>query len=86
VPAVRHDTKHCPTSKNQEDRGDEKYKAGTCCTTGGLGLTLQQAKGTMRALQDEMAASRANQERIQADLVALQATSKELRRSNEELR
>jgi len=33
-----------------------------------------------------MAASRANQERIQADLVASQATSEELRRSNEELR
>ncbi|XP_068504401.1 uncharacterized protein [Phaseolus vulgaris] len=40
----------------------------------------------MRALQKEMAASRANQERIQADLVASQATSEELRRSNEELR
>jgi len=39
----------------------------------------------MRALQEEMAASRANQERIQADLVASQATSEELRRSNEEL-
>jgi len=33
-----------------------------------------------------MVASRANQERIQADLVASQATSEELRRSNEELR
>ncbi|XP_068473839.1 uncharacterized protein [Phaseolus vulgaris] len=32
-----------------------------------------------------MAASRANQERIQADLVALQAMSEELHRSNEEL-
>jgi len=32
-----------------------------------------------------MAASRANQERIQADLVALRAMSEELCRSNEEL-
>jgi len=29
---VGHDTKHCPTSKNQTDPGDEKYKARTCCT------------------------------------------------------
>jgi len=33
-----------------------------------------------------MAASRANQERIQVDLVASQATNEELRRSYEELR
>jgi len=39
----------------------------------------------MRALQ-EIAASRANQERIQADLVASRETNEELRRSNEELR
>jgi len=41
---------------------------------------------TMQALQEEVAASRANQERIQADLEASRATSEELRRSNEELR
>jgi len=35
---------------------------------------------TMRALQEEMAASRANRERIQADLVASQAMSEELRK------
>ena len=40
----------------------------------------------MRALQEEMVVSRSNQERIQANLVASQATSEELRRSNEELR
>ena len=40
----------------------------------------------MRALQEEMATSRANQERIQVDMVASQPTSKELCRSNEELR
>jgi len=40
---------------------------------------------TMQALQKEMVTSRANQERIQADLVASRETSEELRRSNEEL-
>ena len=40
----------------------------------------------MQALQEEVVASRANQERIQADLVASRATNRELRRSNEELR
>jgi len=35
----------------------------------------------MRALQEEVAASRTNQERIQADLVASQAMNKELRRN-----
>ena len=40
----------------------------------------------MQALQEEMAASRANQEHIQADLVVSRATSEELRRSNEEMR
>ena len=40
----------------------------------------------MQALQEEMVVSRVNQKRIQADLVASRATSKELRRSNEELR
>ena len=53
---------------------------------GGEGLTLQQVMETMQALQEEVAASRANQERIQADLEASRATSEELRRSNEELR
>jgi len=47
---------------------------------------MQQVMEAMRALQEEMVASKANQERIQADLVASQATSEELRRSNEELR
>ena len=51
----------------------------------GEGLTLQQVMEMMRALQEEVAASRANQERIQADLVASQATSEELCLSNEEL-
>jgi len=35
----------------------------------------------MRALQEEVAVSRANQERIQADLVASQAINEELRRN-----
>ncbi|XP_068503773.1 uncharacterized protein [Phaseolus vulgaris] len=51
----------------------------------GEGLTLQQVMEAMQTLQEEVAASRANQERIQADLAASRATSGELRRSNEEL-
>jgi len=61
-------------------------RQGPVAPNGGEGLTLQQVIETMRALQEEMVASRANQERIQADLVASRATSEELRRSNEELR
>ena len=53
---------------------------------GGKGLTLQQVMETMQALQDEVAASITNQERIQADLETSWATNEELRRSNEELR
>ncbi|XP_068486398.1 uncharacterized protein [Phaseolus vulgaris] len=49
-------------------------------------LTLQQVMETTQALQKEVVASRANQEHIQADLVASRATNEELRRSNEELR
>jgi len=61
-------------------------RQGLVASNGGEGLTLQQVIEAMRALQEEMAASRANQKRIQADLVASQATSEELCRSNEELR
>jgi len=52
----------------------------------GESLTLQQVIEMMQALQEEVAASRANQERIQADLAASWATNEELRLSNEELR
>jgi len=45
-------------------------RQGPVAPNGGEGLTLQQVIETMRALQEEMAVSRANQERIQADLVA----------------
>jgi len=41
---------------------------------------------TMQALQEEVAASRANQERIQADLATSRAKNEELCRSNAELR
>jgi len=70
------------TRKIQEMRSTRQ---GPVAPNGGEGLTLQQVMETMRALQEEMVASRANQERIQADLVASQATSEELCRSNEEL-
>ena len=61
-------------------------RQGPVAPNGGESLTLQQVMKMMRALQEEMAASRANQERIQADLVGSRATSEELCCSNEELR
>ena len=42
--------------------------------------------GMMHALQETVAASRMDQERIQIDMVASQASNEELRRTNEELR
>jgi len=48
---------------------------------GGEALTLQQVMEMMRALQEEVATSRTNQERIQADLVVSQAMNEELRRN-----
>jgi len=53
---------------------------------GNESLTLQQVIGMMQGLQEAMAASRAEQERIQLDLVASQARNVELHRTNEELR
>jgi len=52
----------------------------------GEGLTLQQVMEVMQGLQEAMAASRADQERIQVDLVALQERNEELHRTNKELR
>jgi len=49
-------------------------------------MTMQQLMGMMKGLQDAMAASKAEQERMQADLAASQARSDELHRANEELR
>ena len=49
-------------------------------------LTLQQVMEMMQNLQEFVAASRADQERIQMDLVALQSMNEELHRTNEELR
>jgi len=56
-------------------------------TSGGSeGLTLQEVMEMIQGLQEAMAASRADQERIQMDLAALQARSEELHQTNEELR
>jgi len=52
---------------------------------GGESFTLQQVMEMMQGLQEVMAASKAEQERIQLDLVASQARNKELHRTNEEL-
>ena len=49
-------------------------------------ITMQQIMETMRALQETVAASRMDQERIQIDLAASQARNEELHRTNEELR
>ena len=46
---------------------------------------MQQVMDMMRGLQDEMAESRAEQERMQADLAASQVRNDELHRINEEL-
>ena len=49
-------------------------------------MTMQQLVGMMQGLQEAMAASRAEQERMQADLTASQTRNDELHRANEELR
>ena len=49
-------------------------------------MTLQQVMEMMQGLQEAMAASKAEQECIQVDLVASQARNEELCRANEELR
>ena len=48
-------------------------------------MTMQQLLGMMQGLQEEMATSKAEQERMQADLTASQARNDELHRANEEL-
>jgi len=49
-------------------------------------MTMQQLAGMMQGLQEAMAASKAKQERMQADLAASHARNDELHRANEELR
>ena len=49
-------------------------------------MTMQQLAGMMQGLQEAMAASKAEQERMQADLAASQTRNDELHRANEELR
>jgi len=49
-------------------------------------MTMQQVMGMMQGLQEAMAASKAEQERMQADLAVSQARNDELYRMNEELR
>ena len=61
-------------------------RQGSVVPNGGESLTLQQIVETMQALQETVAASRANQERIQIDLAASLARNEELQITNEELR
>ena len=49
-------------------------------------MTMQQLMGMMQGLQEAMAVSKAEQERMLADLTASQARNDELHRTNEELR
>jgi len=49
-------------------------------------MSMQQVMDMMRGLQDEMMESRAEQERMQADLAASHVRNDELHRINEELR
>ncbi|XP_068474842.1 uncharacterized protein [Phaseolus vulgaris] len=49
-------------------------------------MTMQQLVGMVQGLQEAMAASRADQERMQADLTASLARNEELHHTNEELR
>ena len=49
-------------------------------------MTMQQLVGMMQGLQEAMAASKVEQERMQSDLTASQARNDELHRANEELR
>jgi len=49
-------------------------------------MTMQQLMGMMQGLQEAMAASKAEQERMQGDPAASQAINEELCRMNEELR
>ena len=47
-------------------------------------MSMQQVMDMMRGLQDEMAESRAEQERMQADLATSHVRNDELHRINEE--
>ena len=49
-------------------------------------MTMQQLAGIMQGLQEAMAASKAEEERMQADLATSQARNDELHLANEELR
>jgi len=60
-------------------------RQGSVKPNGGENITMQQIMETMRALQETVATSRMDQERIQVDLAASQAKNEELRRTNEEL-
>jgi len=70
---VGHDTNTIAPARTKKIQEMRSTRQGPAAPNGGEGLTLQQVMEMMRALQEEVAVSRANQERIQADLVALQA-------------
>jgi len=49
-------------------------------------MTMQQLMGMMQGLQEAMAASKVEQEGMQAELAASQTRNEELHRANEKLR
>ena len=61
-------------------------RQGSVAPNGGENIILQQIMETMHALQETVAASKMDQERIQVDLAASQARNEELHKTNEELR
>jgi len=61
-------------------------RQGSVAPNGAESISMRQIIKTMCALQETVAVSRLDQERIQVDLAASQARNEELRRTNEELR
>jgi len=61
-------------------------RQGSIASNGGESLTLQQIMEKMQVFQETVAASRADQERIQINLAASLARNEELQRANEEFR
>jgi len=60
-------------------------RQGLAALEGGDNVTMQQLMETMRALKQVVATSKVDQDHFQVDLVASQASNKELRKTNEEL-
>jgi len=60
APTVGHNTKHCPT--NKKTRKMRSKRQGPVAPNKGESVTLQQVMEIMQAFQEEVVASKANQE------------------------